>query len=83
MTGVQTCALPIYASFRETLNEILGHFGEEMCGDILSDAQVAFLALQKDPTFRDHGAERYVSLLDGLESGYRALVEIVKESPNG
>jgi len=64
--------------FRGALSEILRLFGEETCRDILADAQMAFLALQKDPTFRDHGAERYASFLGELESGYRALVELVK-----
>ena len=71
------------ASFRGTLSEILGRFGEETCSDVLADAQVAFLSLQKDPTFHDHGAERYASFLEGLESGYRALAEIVRESLDG
>jgi hypothetical protein len=44
---------------------------------------VAFLSLKKDPTFRDHGAERYASFLEGLETGYRALIEIVKELLSG
>jgi hypothetical protein len=67
-------------SFRKTLCEILERFGAEACGDILADAQVAFLSLQKDPAFHDHGAERYVAWLGRLELGYRTLVEIVKES---
>ena len=71
------------AAFRGTLSEILGRFDEETRSDVLADAQVAFLSLKKDPTFRDHGAERYASFLEGLESGYRALIEIVKESLSG
>jgi hypothetical protein len=66
--------------FRESLSKILRPFGEETRRDILADAQMAFLALQKDPTFRDHGAERYASFLGELESGYRTLIEIVKEA---
>ena len=49
----------------------------------LADAQQAFLSIQGDPTFNDHGAERYSSFLNELESGYQTLVEIVKGSLDG
>ncbi len=71
------------AAFRKTILDILGRFGWETRSDVLADAQQAFLSIQGDPTFNDHGAERYSSFLDELESGYQTLVEIVKESLDG
>jgi hypothetical protein len=71
------------ASFGGTLSGILGHFDEETRADALADAQMAFLSLRKDPTFRDHGAERYASFLEGLERGYQSLVAMIKESLDG
>jgi hypothetical protein len=61
----------------------LWQFGDDVCRDVLADAQVAFLSLKDDPTFRDHGAERYASFVEGLESGYGTLVEIVRELLDG
>ncbi|MBM4087991.1 MAG: hypothetical protein FJ276_00970 [Planctomycetes bacterium] len=71
------------ALFRGTLSRVLARFGDETCRDVLADAQMAFLALKRDPTFQDHGAERYALFLEGLEAGYAALIEIVKESLDG
>jgi hypothetical protein len=70
-------------SFRKTIVEILGRFGWETRSDVLADAQQAFLSIQGDPTFNDHGAERYSSFLNELESGYQTLVEIIKGSLDG
>jgi hypothetical protein len=64
--------------FRAKLFQILDRFGVDRLQDALADAQVAFLSCQKDPGFRDHGAEAYAAFLENLEAGYRALVEILR-----
>jgi hypothetical protein len=68
------------ASFRKQVSEILEKFNVDTRRDVLADAQVSFLSLKQDPAFRNHGAERYSPFLEGLESGYQALVRIVEES---
>lgn len=69
--------------FRETLVRILGRFDPERRRDAVSDAQGAFLSLQRDPEFRDQGAEGYGAFMEGLESGYRALLDLAEEPRRG
>ena len=38
---------------------------------------VGTLSLQRDPEFRDRGAEGYLQFLERVESGYSALVSIL------
>jgi hypothetical protein len=71
------------AAFRARLLRILGRFDRERRTDAVADSQMAFLSLQRDPDFRDHGAEGYARFLSQAESGYRALVEILQGAPHG
>ncbi len=71
------------AAFRKTLLSLLRRFEQETRNDVLADAQQAFLSIQGDPTFNDHGAERYSAFLKELEAGYQVLIEIIKESLDG
>lgn len=59
--------------FCEALVRILNRFDVERRNDALADAQMAFLSLQLDPAFKDHGAEGYAGFLQRVEQGYRAL----------
>jgi hypothetical protein len=69
--------------FRGSLSRILSQFDADRRADALADAQSAFLSLQRDPEFKDRGAEGYRPFLEATETGYRALVEILAESPHG
>lgn len=64
--------------FASTLAGILGRFETERQSDALADAQAAFLSLERDPAFRDHGAEGYAAFLEGVAAGYRKLQEILE-----
>jgi hypothetical protein len=66
--------------FRGNLSRILARFDDDRRTDALADAQSAFLSLQRDPEFKDRGAEGYRPFLHAVETGYRALVEILAES---
>jgi hypothetical protein len=66
--------------FRGSLSRILGKFDADRRADALADAQSAFLSLQRDPEFKDRGAEGYRPFLEAVETGYRALVEIIAEA---
>ncbi|MFO7904891.1 MAG: hypothetical protein ACQESR_03570 [Planctomycetota bacterium] len=70
-------------SFRGRVAETLRCFDDDTRRDVLADAQIAFLALKGDPSFANHGAERYSTFLEELETGYRTLIEIVEESLHG
>ena len=71
------------SGFRGELARILKSFGMERRRDASADAQVALLSLQKDPTFKDHGAEGYSSFVASAEKGYQTLLEILKEASHG
>lgn len=64
--------------FRNNLRRVLNRFDADRRSDALADAQSAFLSLQRDPEFRDHGAEGYTDYLRRAESGYRALADILE-----
>lgn len=70
-------------AFREGLRRILGRFDSERRSDALGDAQMSFLSLQRDPEFRDHGAEGYARFLDRVEAGYRQLVSLLGAGSHG
>jgi hypothetical protein len=69
--------------FRRSLIRILHRFDAERRLDALSDAQVAFLSLQRDPEFRDHGAEGYAVFLEEAEQGYLTLRDILQGAARG
>lgn len=69
--------------FRETLPRILARFEPERSKDALADAHLAFLSLQREPGFRDHGAEGYAAFLERVESGYETLLGIFGERRRG
>jgi hypothetical protein len=71
------------ADFREAFTRMLLRFGAERRLDGLADAQAAFLFLQRDPEFRDRGAEGYGRFLDRAEAGYRLLTELLEEPRHG
>jgi hypothetical protein len=64
-------------SFREVLPRIFSRFDPERSKDALADAHLAFLSLQREPGFQDHGAEGYAAFLERVESGYEALASIL------
>ncbi|MBN1420954.1 MAG: hypothetical protein JXP34_19440 [Planctomycetes bacterium] len=66
-------------AFRKGLVRILSRFDPDRQGDALADAQAAFLCLQRDPEFRDHGAEGYGAFLKRAEAGFAALREMLRE----
>lgn len=67
------------ASFLAVLSRMLRAFGGDRVLDVLGDAQVAFLSLQRDPTFRDHGAEGYARSIEQAAAGQQALVRLLGE----
>ncbi len=70
-------------AFRECLRRIFARFDSDRRQDALADAQAAFLSLQRDPEFRDRGAEGYVVFLRRVESGYGALLRYLGEKGDG
>ncbi len=70
------------SAFRETLRDILKAFDDDTRADALSDAQMAFLALRDDPTFQNHGAAKYIALVEQVESGFQALRDMLGEFPD-
>lgn len=67
-------------AFRQSLRRILSRFDRDRRRDALADAQSAFLSLQRDPEFRDRGAEGYAQFLTRVEAGYKHLMEILREA---
>lgn len=67
------------ARFLAGLSRLLRAFGSDRVLDVVGDAQAAFLALQRDPAFRDHGAEGYSRFVQQAEAGQKALVELLGE----
>jgi hypothetical protein len=67
------------AGFCDDLRRIFERFDRERREDAVADAQVAFLSLQRDPEFRDRGAEGYLEFLGRVESGYQALMSVLGE----
>jgi hypothetical protein len=67
------------AAFRSDLVRLLRRFDLSRREDALADAQLAFLSLQRDPFFRNHGAEGYRDLVERAEAGYRELCSILAE----
>jgi hypothetical protein len=65
--------------FRETLRRIFARFDPDRRQDAVADAQAAFLSLQRDPEFRDRGAEGYLAFLRRAESGYEALARFLEK----
>ncbi len=65
--------------FCEELFRLFARFDAERRTDAVADAQMAFLSLQKDPEFRDRGAEGYLQFLGRVESGYQGLLKILGE----
>jgi len=60
-------------SFREGFLAALSRFDRDRIADAFGDAQAAFLSLQRDPEFRDRGAEGYRALLERAEEGFAVL----------
>jgi hypothetical protein len=69
-------------AFCECLRRIFSRFDGNRRNDAVADAQMAFLSLQRDPEFRDRGAEGYLKFLERVESGYRALLRILVTGSN-
>lgn len=66
-------------AFRKGLARILCRFDPDRREDALADAQAAFLSLQLDPGFRDHGAEGYGAFLKRAERGFQTLRDMLRE----
>jgi hypothetical protein len=69
-------------AFRRDLTGMLGRFDRDRRTDAIADAQMAFLALQRDPEFHDRGAEGYRAFLDRAAQGFRALEALGEENPH-
>jgi hypothetical protein len=65
--------------FLAALSRMLRAFGSDRVFDVVGDAQAAFLSLQRDPAFRDHGAEGYAPFIERAAAGQAALVRLLGE----
>ena len=67
------------ARFLAALARMLRAFGSDRVLDVIGDAQAAFLSLQRDPAFQDHGAEGYARFVEQAAVGQETLVELFGE----
>jgi len=61
---------------RQHIQEIFARFDRDRIEDAVADAQAAFLSLQRDPEFRDRGAEGYAKFLERAAKGFEVLQRI-------
>ena len=68
--------------FADDVRRFLETLGGERMDDVRASAMNAFLALERDPTFTDAGAEGYFPLLEQVQKGLRRLLALL-ESTHG
>ena len=67
------------AGFTAALTRLLGDVDAVRLEDVRAGAQDAFLSLERDPTFKDAGAEGYAPVLKQAEAGVALLQTLLEQ----